>query len=199
LTGAGPAFLVSAVLQGRKVKVVVATSVVLFAGAGVALATFQPTVSYNPPLIEVRDHPSHLSVEDITVRRAGNDFTIINETSPSTTDPGSDPGCTFISGGVSCPRAGVEKIVVFLGAEDDDADIKLGKSADKVKQILKGQDGEDGLQGGNGTQKLVGGDNNDLLIGGAGRDILLGGAGEDACNGGPGKDIVKGCELGPVR
>jgi hypothetical protein len=172
---------------------------VSLAAAGTALATFQPNLLYKPPVIEMRDIDSHNSVEDVTVRRVGSDFTFHNEVSPVMLDPASDPGCETQAKVVACPRAGIEKIVVKLGNMDDAGDIDLGKSADKVKQILKGQDGEDGLTGAAGVQKLVGGNQNDALIGGPGPDILIGGSGEDICDGGPGHDEFIGCEAVPVR
>ena len=164
--------------------------------AGVAWATFQPNVSYDPPVLKMEDAAAHNSVEDVTVRRAGSDFTIRNEVSPATT---SAPECAFVTGGVSCPREGIEKIVILLGALDDSADIDLDKSADKVRQILKGQDGEDEIVGAEGVQKLAGGASNDTLIGGPGPDILAGGSGTDICDGGAGHDEFISCEQAPTR
>jgi hypothetical protein len=169
------------------------------ATAGVALATFQPTLLYKPPVITATDIDTHNSVEAVTVRRDGTFFTFDNEVSPFMLDPASDPGCESKGGTVGCPRTGVEKIIIKLGNMNDTAEIDLGRSADKVKQILKGQDGEDGLTGAAGVQKLVGGNQNDALIGGPGPDILKGGRGEDICDGGPGHDEFIGCEAVPVR
>jgi Ca2+-binding RTX toxin-like protein len=185
--------------MSAKGNLALGTVSVFLLSAAIAFATFQPTVHYDPPLIKMKDHSSHNSVEDVTVLRDGSDFTITNETSPATTDPESDPGCEFILGGVSCPREGVKKIVILLGAMDDDAEINLGKSADKVRQILKGQDGEDELVGKKGIQELAGGADDDTLIGGPGPDILIGGPGEDTCDGGPGRDEFISCEAVPVR
>jgi len=180
-------------------RLVALTVAALAASAGVALATFQPTLLYKPPVIKATDIDTHNSVEDVTVRRDGALFTFDNEVSPFILDPASDPGCETKGGTVGCPRDGVEKILVTLGNMDDSADIRLGKSAGKVRQIVKGQDGEDDLVGGKGTQKLSGGDHNDTLIGGPDPDILIGGQGEDICDGGPGHDEFISCEAVPIR
>lgn len=167
-------------------------------GASVALATTQPTIRYEPPVIKVKDHQFHNSEEDVEIRRDGQKFTF---TTPAGfgIDPASDEGCEFMIGGVECRRRGVRKIVVTLNNLNDEADIDLGASADDVKQILKGQDDNDDLTGGPGRQKLVGGEGEDELFGGAGRDVLLGGPGIDFCDGGPGKDVIKDCEPVPQR
>ena len=167
--------------------------------AGVASATFQPTVLYDPPLLKLLDHPSHQSQEDIVVRRDGQLFTLTNPFAPPVADPASEPGCEPIPNGVSCPRTGVQRIVVLLGAMNDSADVGLGRSAEKVKQIIKGQDGEDDLAGGRGTQRLKGGEHDDTLHGGPGPDLLIGGKGTDICDGGPGRDEFIGCEAAPAR
>jgi len=169
-------------------------------GVGVALATFQPTVLYKPPALKLKDHISHTSIEDIKVRRAGSDFTVVADgTSPPTMNPASDPGCEFIPSGVSCPREAINKVTLLLGPENDVGDIDLGASADKVTQILKGEGDNDDLFGGDGSQKLVGGEGDDELEGGPGKDVLIGGPGLDICDGGPGKDTIKDCEPPPMR
>jgi len=156
------------------------------------------TLTYTPPTIKVKDHNLHNSVEDITVRREGGDFSF-DTPSGFFLNPASDNGCVEDTGDYFCPRAGVEKITMLLNNMNDIVDIDLGASGDKVKQIVKGQDGNDDLTGGEGTQKLVGGEDNDELFGGAGKDILLGGPGIDICIGGPGKDVMKDCEPVPMR
>jgi hypothetical protein len=165
----------------------------LLASAGVALATFQGTVLYDPPLLKFTDFSGHMSEENVIVRRAGADFTMTASPSPPTIDGDSDPGCEFTSGGVSCPRAGVERIVILLGGIADSVDIDLGASATAVDQIAKGQDGADDLVGGAGTQTLLGGPGEDTLRGGPGADFLRGGPGTDVCFAQP-IDTVIGCE-----
>jgi hypothetical protein len=165
----------------------------LFAWAGVALATFQGTVLYDPPLLKLTDFSGHMSEENVIVRRDGPDYTLTATPSPPTIDGDSDPGCEFISGGVSCPRAGVERIVILLGGIDDSADIDLGASAATVEQIVRGQDGEDDLVGGAGVQVFHGGPDGDTLRGGPGADVLRGGEGTDVCFAQP-IDTVIGCE-----
>ena len=106
-------------------------------GVGVALATFQPDVLYKPPVIKAIDHEGHMSVEDVVIRREGSDFTFDSSPSPFKIHAQSDPGCVDAAK-VSCPRAGVEKVVALLGAMNDSADIDLGKSADKVRHDRQG-------------------------------------------------------------
>ena len=163
-------------------------------GVGVALATFQPNIFYDPPVIKVTDIASHNSVENMTIRRDGPDFTFHNEISPPMVDPASDPGCESKGGAVACPRAGVEKITVRLGNMNDAADIRLGKSSESVRQVVSGEDGEDDLEGWKGKQKLRGGEGNDTLAGNDGPDVLDGGPGEDICAGGDGEDVLIDCE-----
>lgn len=168
-------------------------------GVGVALATFQPNIFYDPPLIKVTDIASHNSTEVMTIRRDGPNFTFHNEISPPMVDPASEPGCEPQGGVIACPRAGVEKIIVLLGNMDDTASIKLGDSAGKVRQVVKGQDDHDDLFGGPGTQKLVGGFGDDEIYGEAGRDKLIGGPGTDICVGSAQDDTFKGCETISAR
>ncbi len=164
-------------------------------GVGVALATFQPTILYKPPVIKAKDIATHNSVENMTIRRDGPDFTFDNEISPPMIDSASDPGCESTPGGkVACARAGVEKIVVKLGDMDDAADIRLRRSSWSVKQKVDGQAGEDDLEGWKGRQKLKGGEGDDTLAGNKGRDILIGGEGMDICAGGQGQDVILECE-----
>ena len=182
----------------RWMKVGLLAGAIALVGAGVAVATTLPTVRYQPPTVKVKDHELHMSVEDVVIRRDGKDFTFTNPVSFGI-DPASDNGCEFITGGVACPRTGVEKIVVLLNDMNDSADIDLGKSANKVKQILKGQDDNDDLTGGAGPQKLLGGEGNDELFGGPGPDMLDGGPGIDVCIGNSNKDTFKNCEPVPMR
>lgn len=170
-------------------------SVIVLGTAAVAWATFQPSLVYDPPKIVALDHPEHDSAENVTVRREGSAFTFDSTPTPFQT---SSPECETTSV-VSCPRGGIEKIVVFLGTLADQADIDLNASAEEVTQVIKGQDGKDTLVGHEGIQKLSGGANNDILRGGAGPDILKGGPGTDTCDGGPGHDEFLSCEQAPVR
>ena len=162
--------------------------------ATVAWATFQPTVLYDPPFIKTIDYQSHDSIEEVVVRRDGADFTFTSSPTPFTMAPGSEPGCEFIPNGIACPRAGVETIVVRLGALDDSADVDLGASANQVEQVVRGGDDADELKGGAGPQRLHGDAGEDTLRGGPGDDVLRGGAGTDVCLPGGGDDTVIGCE-----
>lgn len=177
-----------------RLAVGIASAIVLVT-AGTAWATFQPSLVYDPPKIVALDHPEHDSEESVTVRREGSAFTFDSSPIPFLTNSpeceGTDP--------ISCPRGGIERIVIFLGTLNDQADIDLDASAEEVTQILKGQDGEDTLVGHEGIQKLAGGDNSDVLRGGPGPDILKGGPGTDTCDGGPGHDEFLSCEQAPVR
>ena len=170
-------------------------SVIVLASAAAAWATFQPSLVYDPPKIVALDHPEHDSAENVTVRREGSAFSFDSDPTPFQT---TSPECEVTSV-VSCPRGGIEKIVVFLGTLNDQADIDLDASAEDVTQVIKGQDGEDTLVGHEGVQKLAGGDDADILRGGAGPDILKGGPGTDTCDGGPGHDEFLSCEQAPVR
>jgi hypothetical protein len=170
-------------------------SVIVLTTAAAAWATFQPSLVYDPPKIVALDHPEHDSAENVTVRREGSAFTFASTPTPFQTN---SPECE-ITTVVSCPRAGIERIVVFLGTLDDQADIDLNASAEEVTQVLKGQDGEDTLVGHEGIQRLAGGADDDILRGGPGPDILKGGNGTDTCDGGPGHDEFLSCEQAPVR
>jgi hypothetical protein len=183
-----------------KVRLAIGTVVALALGGSVAWATFVPTVLYKPPVIKAKDHESHMSEEHviISLTKDGKSFSFGSSPAPFTIDPGSDSGCDN-DVTVTCPKKGVRKIIVLLGAMNDSADIALGSSADKVKQIMKGEDGNDDLTGLEGAQKLSGGQGNDELRGGPGKDVLLGGPGTDVCISGPGKDVVKDCEPVPMR
>jgi hypothetical protein len=160
-----------------------------------ALATFQPELLYQPPLLKLRDYKTHVSFESVVAERVGPDIGITSEPSPVALDPKSDPGCEGILGGFKCPVAGVDRLVINLGGNDDSALIDLGAHASKVpSQIVRGGPDEDTLTGKAGTQRFVGGSEDDILRGGPGRDVLIGGPGDDTCRGGQGRDVLKSCE-----
>jgi Ca2+-binding RTX toxin-like protein len=185
------------ILRSRTTRLGIATLIALAGTAAVAVATTQPTLTYTPPTIKVKDHQLHMTQEDIGVGRDGPDF-FFQTPSGFSVDPSSDPGCESAAM-TRCPRKGIEKITILTNDLDDDVVINLGASGDKVKQIVKGQDDDDELTGGEGTQKLVGGKGNDELSGGPGKDILIGGPGTDFCQGGAGNDTIKDCEPPPMR
>lgn len=60
------------------------------------------------------------------------------------------------------------------------------------EDIIRGNDGNDGLVGLAGNDKLIGGAGNDTLFGSRGEDGLFGGAGADRLRGGVGKDSLDG-------
>jgi len=173
---------------------VLATGVAFFAiGGGVALAFTQPMVLYKPPVVKMLDHAGHNSVENMVVNQDGDFFLFSSTPVMVALDPGSDPGCD-IDVAAACPKQGIKKIVLFLGAMNDSGEIDLDQqSADKVKQIIKGGAGNDDLTGNKGAQVLKGGEGKDDLEGGPGDDTLIGGPGVDDCDGGPGKDTLKDC------
>ena len=164
----------------------------------VAFATISPTLKYTPPTIKVKDHQLHNTSEDFLIGRVDRDFFFESATGLAV-DPESETGCSTELSTVYCDLKGIKKIIVLTNDENDRVEIDLGGSADKVKQIIKGQDDNDDLFGGDGTQKLVGGEGDDELEGGPGKDILIGGPGLDICDGGPGKDTIRGCEPPPMR
>lgn len=88
------------------------------------------------------------------------------------------PGCTASADGyhVTCPDAGIERIVVKVGLLGSDVRIR----ADLPSFI----------QGGPGDDVLIGGPANDVIDGGPGQDIIAGGGGADVLSGGPGQDLV---------
>ena len=63
----------------------------------------------------------------------------------------------------------------------DDVIEASGVTANSMKLVLNGGDGND---------VIIGGDGNDVLIGGAGDDVLIGGPGSDTIDGAPGSDVV---------
>jgi len=184
--------------MNKRTPILAIVAVSSLAIAAVAFATTTPVLTYTPPTIKVKDHSFHNSSENFLIGRENEHFFFQSATGMAI-DPASDKGCFGDMGATFCDRKGVKKIVVMTNDENDTVEIDLGASADKVKQILKGQDDNDDLFGGEGTQKLVGGEGDDELEGGPGKDILLGGPGLDICDGGPGKDTVKDCEPAPMR
>ena len=182
--------------KGKAIFAIAAVTSLAF--AAVAFATTTPVLTYTPPTIKVKDHSFHNSSENFLIGRENEHFFFQSATGMSI-DPASDKGCFGDMGATFCDRKGIKKITVLTNDMNDTVEIDLGASADKVKQIIKGQDDNDDLFGGEGTQKLVGGEGNDELEGGPGRDILLGGPGIDFCVGGPGNDTIKDCEPPPMR
>lgn len=169
------------------------TLIALMAAAS-ALATFQPGLLYDPPLIHARDYQAHASVENVTVARSGNDIVVTNEPSPYALEPESDSGCESVLGGWACPVAGVDRLLVTLGDMPDTADVDLGGLARRVPaQIVRGGPGADDIDGGARGQRLAGGSGRDTLKGGPGDDLLVGGPGDDTCRGGPGRDVLRSC------
>lgn len=79
-----------------------------------------------------------------------------------------------------------------------------GDDADRVRDIMIGNGGDDSLKGGGGDDRLFGDDQSgagtgaDTLVGGAGNDELFGGGGDDVLNGdatdsvGNGNDLLNG-------
>ena len=169
----------------------------LFAGLTLsvpALATNIPVVHYDPPKIRFQDQSGTPSIEDVTISKDGQEY-VFTTPSGSGQAPGSEPGCTdSVNTMYRCPVPGIQKIVANLGELDDTASIDLGSKAAKVKQILRGQAGEDEITGGTGPQRIKGGSDDDTLIGGPGPDRINGGGGNDICEGGPGNDTIKNCE-----
>jgi hypothetical protein len=164
-------------------------------GAESASATFQPTVLYEPPLLAALDHKAHNSQENMVVEPNGRyAIAVTSAPVPMGLQGESDPGCGFITGGVSCPAAGLERLKIKLGPMNDSADVDLGRFAARIAQKVLGGFGEDTLIGGKGPQRLSGGSGNDTLTGGPGPDVLIGGAGTDTCTGGAGRDVLKACE-----
>jgi len=144
--------------------------------APVALATNLTGVLYKPPKIMLVDQFVSGSIENVTVTKAGSEFSFA-QSFGIVQDPASEPGCTDdFSTDYRCPVAGIKRIVLKLGTLDDAASIDLGSKATKVEQILKGGEGGDTLTGGPGPQ------------------LIDGGPGIDTCVGGPGRDTIRHCE-----
>jgi len=127
-------------LTRRTVTALILGSGLSLALAGAALATFQPTLLYKPPVIKATDIDTHNSVEDVTIRRDGALFTFDNEVSPFVLDPASDPGCEGKGGTIGCPREGVKKIIVKLGKKTvGKGTIKSGKVTLTLKKLKTGK------------------------------------------------------------
>jgi Ca2+-binding RTX toxin-like protein len=123
----------------------------------------------------------------VTVQReADGSFTITDSGVASVT-----PALPCTTGGaanqVSCPGAGVDRIVVTLGDQAD-----AGTVLPPLPALLVGGDGGDTLTGGAGADALDGGGAADTLIANAGGDFLDGGDGDDALSGGDGEDYLAG-------
>ena len=180
---------------GSKSAAMLALTAACALGAEIASATFQPTVLYEPPLLAAVDHKLHNSEEHMIVESNGRYAIAVTSTPvPMGLQGGSDPGCGFITGGLTCPSAGLKRLRVNLGPMNDSAVVDLGRFATRIAQKVIGGSGEDSLTGGKGAQRLSGGPDNDTLTGGPGPDILIGGPGDDICRGGPGKDVLRRCE-----
>jgi ELWxxDGT repeat protein len=92
----------------------------------------------------------------------------------------------FAGGSLALDASGVDRIVVLLGAGNDQATI-AGNVA--TPALLNGGDGNDQLSAGGGSAILLGGFGDDILIGGTARDLMLGGLDADRLNGTAGDDI----------
>src|SRR5688572_22909959 len=81
--------------------------------------------------------------------------------------------CVAVAGGVKCPAAGITRIVVNLG---DDDDVLFGPFAPAVAtaipMTIDGGVGGDSLRGGAGADIVRGGDGGDSLVLTAGADDL---------------------------
>ena len=130
----------------------------------------------------------------------------------------SDPlplGCTRVSPtAVSCQAEGAVRILINLGAGDDQVKVSAGGIPEAVYLGVNGGDGNDtirgrsgpgldGLDGGRGDDTIYGeggddliqgGDGNDRLFGGPGTDTIIGDDGNDEINGGGGRDVLQGSE-----
>ena len=168
--------------------------VLFLALAANALATNLGAVLYAPPKITLVDQPMFGSIENVTVTRAGAEFSFAQGTG-LVKHPDSEDGCTDnFSTDYRCPVAGIDKIVLQLGKFGDTASIDLGASAQTVKQILQGGSAGDTLSGGPGAQREFGEGGADTITGGPGPDLIDGGPGIDDCSGGPGRDTIRDCE-----
>jgi Ca2+-binding RTX toxin-like protein len=63
---------------------------------------------------------------------------------------------------------------------------------DDFRNIIRGGDGQDGIEGRGGGDQLFGGPDHDHLLGGGGNDIIEGHAGMDSLEGGFGDDTLRG-------
>ena len=106
-----------------------------------------------------------------------------------------------------CPPAGVNRIAVELGDQNDYAGIG-GMTPTDFPATIDGGDGADTIYGGPQADVIHGGPGNDTLQGNAGRDVLSGDEGDDTINAadgwpdqvtcGPGFDTVTADSLDTV-
>jgi len=141
----------------------------------------------------------------LNLSQSGGNVILDDSSAVTITDGG---GCPIaVSGNAECPEAGVTKIVVDLGDEDDGTGvdpsmlsaltINGGPGNDYLNgsaqgDVINGGDGQDSLNGYGGADTLNGEGGQDSLDGGAGNDTLNGGAGGDYGNGGDGDDTFNG-------
>ena len=95
-------------------------------------------VLYEPPVVKMFDIDTNDSVENMVVNQDGN-FLLFSSTPVQVAmHPDSDPGCD-IDVAVVCPKQGIKKIVMNLGAMNDSGEFDLdSNTANKIKQIAKG-------------------------------------------------------------
>lgn len=127
-------------------------------------------------------------------------------------DPSRQSGCHYGRGRAVCPLAGVSRITVRMGPENDKVEVKerlpipltvhLGKGSDKF--IGNGErdtcypegSRRNRCIGGGGNDVCITGPRNSDCVGGPGDDLCIHSTGSDGCWGGPGDDI---CRMGPGR
>ena len=106
---------------------------------------------------------------------------------------------------MTCPKAGLQRLTVDLGPNEDSmvatlTTIAVGGTgaagADNLEvngllnDLLAGDSGNDVLDGGDGTDDLRGDEGNDTLIGAGGNDTIQAGTGADTVDAGEGDDTV---------
>ncbi|PRY26820.1 hemolysin type calcium-binding protein [Aliiruegeria haliotis] len=85
------------------------------------------------------------------------------------------------------------KFVVFKGDGDfEGTSVRDVMRGDKGDDIFVGKAGDDDLRGGDGDDRLEGGRGDDRAEGGKGSDTLLGGLGDDRLRGGNDADLIQG-------
>ena len=159
-------------------------------------------------------------VNNVTVSRSGNSFTVTDSSSPITLPPGS--GCVAVNPNqVTCSATGIGGIKMGMGDMNDTATIAASVTplpldsfyAEDVE--IEGEAGADVLNGGpnvrntlhggfdfsfvgdNSPDTLTGGALSDNLNGGEGNDTMSAGAGDfESLSGGLGNDVMNG---GPGR
>jgi hypothetical protein len=134
------------------------------------------------------------NANDLRVARGSGVFTVRDAAAPLR--PGG--GCTAVTANrVTCPAAGLRRLVVGLGLGADrallrgplrllDVRIGAGRGADQIQTTRAPAL----VRGGFGADRLIGGDNGDVLLGERGADVIRGGHGADRVAGGPGDDLV---------